>query len=118
MSTLGPRASVADRPHRVSLQNPGPSIPDGDGGSAQTWTDLVPPAWQAQIAPATARDLERVTAGTVLTTATHVVTGPYRPDVTTATRVLFNGRQFSVVGVSNPEERNVELVLVCVEIVA
>lgn len=116
--TLAPTASVADRPHRVTLQNPSTPVADGDGGFTQTWTDLVPPALSVKIAPATAADLERVTAGTVLSTATHIVTGPYHAQVTTKTRILFNGRAFSVVGVSNPEERNVELVLVCVEVVA
>lgn len=114
---IGPTTHVADRPHRVTLQNPGPGIPDGEGGVTQTWTDLTPPALSVKIAPATAKDLERVAAGTVLATATHLVTGPYHPQVTTQTRILFNGRQFSVTGVSNPEERNVELVLVCVEVV-
>lgn len=115
--TLAPSASISDRPHRVTLQNPGPAVPDGDGGFTQSWTDLVPPAWSVKIAPATAADLERVTAGTVLATATHVVTGPYRPDITTLTRALFNGRQFAVTGVSDPEERHVETIAICVEVV-
>jgi SPP1 family predicted phage head-tail adaptor len=114
---LGPQTSVAQRPHRVTLQNPGPAVPDGDGGSTLAWTDLVPAAWLCRIAPATARELERVAAGTVLSTNTYIVKGPYRPDVTTASRLLFNGRSFSVTSVANVEERSVELVLVCVEIV-
>jgi len=111
------RASVASRPHRVTFQNPGPGIPDGDGGFTLTWTDLVPAAMSVEIKPATAVDLERVAAGTVLSTASHVITGPYHPQVTTKTRVLFNGREFHVTGVANPDERNAEMVLVCVEIV-
>jgi SPP1 family predicted phage head-tail adaptor len=71
-----------------------------------------------KIAPATERDLEQVAAGTVLSKATHIVTGPYHAQVTTKTRLLYNGRQFSVTGVADPEERHVELVLVCVEVVA
>lgn len=118
MGAVGSRTAVADRPHRVTLQNPGPAVPDGDGGFTQSWTDLVPPAMSAKIAPAAARDLERVAAGTVIATASHLVTMPYHPQVTTQTRILFNGRTFSVVGVSNPEENNVELVLVCVEVVS
>jgi SPP1 family predicted phage head-tail adaptor len=117
MGTIGPKTAVADRPHRVTLQNPGPGIPDGDGNTTQTWTDLAPPALSVKIAPATAAALERLAAGTVLATATHLITGPYHPQVTTQTRILYNGRQFSVKGVANPEERNVELVLVCVEVV-
>jgi SPP1 family predicted phage head-tail adaptor len=115
--TIAPSASVNDRPHRVTLQNPGPPVADGHGGFTQSWTDLVPPAVSAKIAPATATDLERVTAGTVIATATHVVTMPYHPQVTTLTRVLFNGRQFSVTGVSDPEERHVETIAICKEIV-
>jgi SPP1 family predicted phage head-tail adaptor len=118
MSVLGPKTSVGDRPHVVTLQNPGPGIPNDDGGSVPSWIDLVPLKWTVKVAPATAADLERVTAGTVLATATHIVTGPYRPDVTTQTRVSFNGRQFSVTGVSDPEERHVETIAVCVEIVS
>jgi len=114
---IGPTTNVADRPHRVTLQNPGPAVPDGEGDTIPSWTDLNPPALSMKIAAATAADLERVTAGTVLATATHIVTGPFHPQITTQTRILFNGRSFSVTGVSNPEERNVELVLVCVEVV-
>lgn len=108
---------IAQRRHLVLLQNPGPSVPDGEGGYTQTWTDLIPPTLYVQIVAATARDLERVAAGTVLSTATHIVTGPYHPDVTTQTRILFADRIFNVTGVSDPEERQIEMVLVCVEVV-
>jgi len=111
------KASVAERPHRVTLQNPGPAVPDGDGGFTQTWTDLVPPALYVKIAPATAREVERLAAGTVLATATHIVTGPYHAGVTTKTRIVFNGRVFSVTGVANPDERNVETIAICAEVV-
>jgi SPP1 family predicted phage head-tail adaptor len=112
------QVSVGDRPHRVTPQNPGPAVSDGNGHYTQTWTDLVPPALSMKIAPATQRDLEHLATGTVIAHATHIVTGPYHPQVTTKTRVLFNGRSFSVTGVANPEERNVEMILVCVEVIA
>lgn len=115
--TIGMRTAVGDRPHRISLQNPGPNVPDGEGGSTQTWFDLTPPAVYAKIAPATQADLERVTAGTVLSTATQVVTMPYHPGVTTQTRIIFDGRLLYVKGVANPEERNIELILLCTEVV-
>jgi SPP1 family predicted phage head-tail adaptor len=118
MSILGPKTTVSDRPHKVTLQSPGPAVSDGDGGFTQSWTDLVPPSWTCEIKPATERDLERVAAGTVITTNTYIVKGPYRPDVTTKARLLFNGREFSITSVANPEERNVELILVGVEVVA
>lgn len=115
---IGNQISVGARPHRVTLQSPGPDIPDGDGGSTHTWIDLVPPGWSCEIKPATAVDLERVAAGTVLSTNTYIVKGPYHPQLKTASRLLFNGRIFNCTGVSNPEERNVETIAVCVEIVA
>jgi SPP1 family predicted phage head-tail adaptor len=104
------------RRHLVTLSVPGPTVPDGDGNYTQTDVLLDPPTRYAEIKPATARDLERVAAGTVLSTATHVVTMDYHAGVTTATRIVFNGRVFSVTGVSNPEERNIDTVCVCVEL--
>ncbi|MEO8680287.1 MAG: phage head closure protein [Vicinamibacterales bacterium] len=115
---IAPRTSVAARPHRVTFQNPGPVIADGDGGYTQTWFDLAPPSLSVEIKPATASDLEHLAAGTVVSMATHVITGPFHPQVSTKSRVLFNGQSFSVTGVSNPEERSVDMVLVCVEVVA
>lgn len=109
------RTSVGRRLHTVIPQNPGAPVPDGDGGYEQDWFDVVP-RWFVSIVPATARDLERVIAGTVLATASHVVTGPYLSDVSTRTRLLFGDRVLQVTGVADPEERHVELVLVCVEV--
>lgn len=118
MSTVTP-IPIAARPHRVLLQKPGPAVSDGDGGFLQTWTDLAPPAMSAEILPATAQNLERrVSAGTVTATATHVMTMPYHPQITTKVRVIYNGRTFMVTGVSNPEEANVLSVLLCDEVVA
>jgi SPP1 family predicted phage head-tail adaptor len=115
---IGPRTSVANRPHRVILQNPGPPVRDSEGGFTETWTDLVPPTLTVEIKGATAVDLERLAAGTVIAQASHIVTGPYHPQVTTKSRLLFNGRVFNVVHVGNPEERNAETVLLCSEVVA
>jgi head-tail adaptor len=101
----------------VLVQAPGAGVPDGDGGSTQTWADLTPPTWYCRITPATEKDLERVAAGTVLSTNMSIVKGPYRSDLTTGARLIYNTRRLHVTGVANPEEANVELVLVCVEIV-
>jgi len=103
--------------HGVLFQNPGPPVPDGDGGYTQTWIDLVPPTWLVSIAPATARDLERVAAGSVISSASHIVRADFHPDVTTKTRMVFDGRQLSIVGKQNLEERNVTMELVAVEVV-
>jgi SPP1 family predicted phage head-tail adaptor len=99
--------------HLITLQTPSTATPDGDGGFTNTWADLAT-VW-ASIVPATARDLERVVAGTVQSSATHLVTIRYLAGVTTKTRVVFGSRLFSVTGVQNPDERNISLVLVCQE---
>jgi head-tail adaptor len=102
----------------VVVQNPVASIPDGDGGFTQTWVDLSPRTWQCSINPATARDLERVAAGAVLSTASHIVEGRYHPGITTATRIIFGARTLTVTGVSNPEERNITTIATATETVA
>lgn len=115
---IAPKVSISRRPHRVSLQNPGDPVPDGDGGYTEGMTPLNPPQMFASIEPATAQNLERDFAGTVVATATHVVTMPYHPGVTLETELVFKGRTFSVIGKANREERDRELVLLCAEQVA
>lgn len=104
--------------HLVTLEGPGSDVPDGDGGYTHVFTELDPSTMYAEIKPATARDLERVVSNVVQSKASHLVTMDYHSGVTTETRVLFGARTLRVTGVQNPEERNVELVLVCEEIVA
>ena len=110
--------SIGEHRHTVLFQNPGTPVADGDGGYTQVWSDLSPATWKVSIEPATARDLERIAAGTVISTATHIVTGRFHPGVTTETRMVFNGRLFSITGVANLEERGIAMELVAVEVVA
>jgi len=101
--------------HSIVLENPGPAVPDGDGGFTQAWVPNLPsPVW-ASITPASARDLERLVAGSVQSNATHVVRIRYHANISTQTRVTFGTRVFEVTGVQNPDERNIELVLICQE---
>lgn len=122
MPMIGPRTSVADRPLRVTLQNPTFGAPDSEGNPTTTWSTLDPPQVFAKIAPATQADLERVTSGTVISTASHVVTMPYHQGVTTQTRITWTDKTgalhtINVTGVANPEERSVETVAVGEEVV-
>ena len=110
------------RRHRVTLQIPGAAVPDGDGAYTQTWTDLAPPSVFAAIAPATAKDLEHVAAGTVLSAETLIVTVPFHAGLTTKARLTWTdpvGRAHvaNITGVTNPDGRCRELALVCVEVV-
>ena len=101
--------TIGDYRHVVTVQDPTGMVSDGEGGFTEGWTDLDPATWDVRISPATARDLERVGAGTVITTATHVITGRHRPDVSTGARVLFERRIFQVTGLRNIDERDVTL---------
>ena len=97
---------IGDYIHVVTVQNPTGVVPDGEGGFTEGWTDLDPAKWDVSITPATARDLERVGAGTVITTATHLITGQYRSDVSTQTRVLFEGAIYHITGARDPDKRH------------
>jgi hypothetical protein len=87
-----------DRRLLVTFQNPGPPVPDGDGGYTQSWADLDPATWYVSLTPATAASLERTAIGTVVAMASHIVRGDVHPDVTTATRMLLDGRTYSITG--------------------
>src|SRR5262245_60207104 len=104
--------------NRIVLENPGTPTDDNDGGFTQTWTELLPSPVSASIVPASSRELERVGAGTVISTATHIVTMRHHPDVTTETRITFGERLFHVIGVTNPDERNLQTVALAVEVVS
>lgn len=109
--------AAGQRRHFVSLTAPGAAQADDDGSYTQTPVPLSPAAVYAAIQPATARELERHFAGTVVSMATAIVTLPYHAGVTTQTVITLNGRTLNVVGVANPEERNRETVCACVEVV-
>jgi head-tail adaptor len=117
---IGTQVAIGDRPHWITLQDPGEPIPDGAGGYTEGWTDLNPPHLFVRIQNATVADLERAAAGTVITSATHIVSGPYHPGVSTKTRVQFvdlkgRTRILSVTGIGNRDERNIDMVLTCEE---
>lgn len=113
--------TAGKRRHQVTLQNPAVGVPDGDGGVTQAWSYLTPRSVFASIQSADAvrgfRGMERTIAGSVTATAITVITVPYRSDISRRTRVLFGSRTFNVQAILNPEERNVELQLFCVEVV-
>jgi head-tail adaptor len=119
---IGVAASINERTRRVTLDAPGPPVPDGDGGYTQDYAPLDPPALFAKVEPATAHSLERLTAGTITTTITHVLTLPFHPTITTATRVQWTDdarrpHTANVTAVNNVDERCITLVLGAVEVV-
>jgi len=105
------------RRHAVRLFTLGPPVPDGDGGYLQAAAPLVPGEAWAQIEPATAARMARAFGGTVVTTATLIVTIPYHPGVTTGCVLEYAGRTLGIVGVATPGERRITSVLACSEVI-
>lgn len=106
---------IGDYRHLVTFQAP-THVGDADGGYTDEWVNLTPD-WFVDIRPATVRDLERQTAGTIVAAATHVITGRYRADVQIDAQMLFNTRTFRITGVKNVDERGIVMQLFAVETV-
>jgi len=110
-------SAIGTHRHLVTCQGPGTPVADGDGGYTTGWSNLVPPTWRCSIEPATERDLERVAAGTVISTASHVLKGLYHPQLAVSSRLIFGTRVFQVTGVSDPEERHLRSHVLGIELI-
>src|SRR5262245_34506349 len=119
---IGRGGRISHRQKRVKVQLPGQNVPDGDGGWINVPVPANPPEQWAYIRPASTAALEQLTGGTVLSQASHLVTMPFHPEVTTQTTLVvedypYPDRTFNVLGLVNPDERDADMTLVCAEIV-
>lgn len=112
------QTASGERRHVIGVENPSAAVPDGDGGFTQTWSPADPPTVYASIRATGPADLERPTSGTVTANASHLITIPYHAAITTQTRLTFGTRRFSVTGVTDVDERHVELQIMAEELVA
>lgn len=117
MALALPFTAAGVRRHRVLLSTPS-DVSDGQGGWVPGWADLTPPDWWVSIESPSARDLERLQAGSVISSATRILRGRYRSDVTMPTRVTFGARVFDVNAINTVDENQRWLELVCTEQVA
>ena len=96
--------------HRVEIQ---------EAVESRTTSGAVTKAWStkdtvwASVRPVNAR--EAAQAKQAYGTITHAVTLRYTDDLTTADRLVFGDRVLNILGVINPEERNITLELLCLE---
>lgn len=104
--------------HVIGVANPSTPVPDGDGGYTEAWAPATPATIAAAIQAASTRDLERVTGGAVLTTATHLIRCRFHPQLSTLSRVTFRDRVFEVQSVSDVDARQVAMILICAEIIS
>jgi SPP1 family predicted phage head-tail adaptor len=96
---------------RIAIQQRSSGTPDSFGQASQTWTDLLQ-CW-ARIEPLSGREL--VLAQAQSAEVTHLVEIMYRPTVTAAMRVVYQGRIFNVLSVIDPDMAHVTLELLCSE---
>lgn len=96
---------------RITIQSQSTSQ-DKYGQPVQTWNDILS-VW-ASIRPATGREV--YASQGFVAQLSHVISLRY-PDVTVLTnmRVLYDSRVFLIHGISNPDEANVQLNLLCLE---
>lgn len=89
---------------------------DGEGGQITTWTD-GPQLW-AQVLPISAR--EQSLAGAVQTIASHRVSTHYDARITGERRFKRlgpTGPELTILGVRNPDGKQVEMEIDCAEVV-
>ena len=85
------------------------------GESAPNWTTIPGGERWAGIEPLSAREL--IAGQQVNSEATHRVVMRNVAGLTSAHRIKHNGRQLEIEGITNKDDRNVELQLLCKEAV-
>ena len=101
-----------DLRHSIELQSY-TSTPNGMGGFLQSWSTTAT-VWAA-IWPTSASEQKKAAAPTMV--ATHQIRIRYYPGLSAAWRVRFGLRYFSIVSIVNHEEHNVQVDLLCREVV-
>lgn len=98
--------------HRITLENY-KLVQDGIGVERKQWHSLVT-VW-ASVEPLSGREYFATAAEKGEVTAR--ITIRYQKNISPTMRVRFGERLFEVVSVINPQEKNIQLILMCKEIV-
>lgn len=114
MPDLGVRANgkevtIGDLRSRVTFQT-STRVADGQGGFTETWASLATnPTVYAYLAAVSSR--ERLFSQQMQYQRSHVLVIRYRTDLNTSMRITYEGREFQIKGIRNPEERKAFLIL-------
>ena len=104
--------SIGEMQQRVTVQTKTRGAADGAGGyGAETWATFLT-GW-AKVDPKSGREI--VAADQVVHRISHIVTLRARPGVTTAMRVLFDGRYMAILAAREILEGGRWLELICEE---
>jgi SPP1 family predicted phage head-tail adaptor len=96
--------------HKVTIQKKGSGVSDGGGNIIPNWVNIAE-VW----ANVNADPFDKTVANQSVQQSTHTVKIRYRSDLTTAHRLLFNGRVLDIKYIKNTNEANRELILSCLE---
>jgi head-tail adaptor len=110
-------SGIGDYVHLVELDKPTATPDDPEGGYTPQYVPLDPPTWYCSIQAATARDLERISGGAQTQLATHLIRGPYHPQLTADCRITFRDRVFEVGSVQDRDQLQVELDVIAHELI-
>ena len=99
--------------HPVTIQEK-TSVSDGMGGKRETWNAIANGSDRAAIWPYSAK--KRIEANFNELEVTHRVVMRYRSDLTDKMRLLFGTRILQIEEMIDPDERNKEWDLLCVEL--
>ena len=76
----------------ATLSAPSVVSPDGDGGFVSVFAALSPATWRCAIERASVAASERNFASTVISQATHILTGRFHSGITNKTRIVWVDR--------------------------
>lgn len=102
----------------VTLEAPTATAMDGAGGYVDTWGPLDPATWYCAFEDATASAMERAGFGTAYAQATHILSGRYHSGLSPKARVHHDGRVYTVLAASDRQQRHMQTILLCAELVA
>lgn len=88
-------------------------VEDGGGGTASTWAAIANGTVTASITPVSSN--ETFAGEQLQERVSHKIMMRYIPGVTTAHRVLFGTRVLDIQSVICPQEKQRDLILMCVE---
>jgi hypothetical protein len=104
-----------------TLTDPGPAIPDGDGGFTQARVPLSPSTWRFAIQRASVGMSEKLFGQTVVAHASYIMNGRYHAGIGMQTQVTWTDRgglvhTANVVDIVDTEGVGVETILLVTEI--
>lgn len=105
----GKAISIGDLRSRITFQT-ATRVSDSQGGFTETWSNLATnPTVYAYLAAVSSR--ERLFSEQIQYQRSHVIVIRYRSDLDTSMRITYEGREFQIKGIRNPEERKAFLIL-------